>query len=177
MDTSSLLLINNNCNPIEKSEIYWKIFEFEKKENNIQIKNSHQFKSDLYYIGKINEQTIILFNRHLKRINIFNIASYSYTLEISFNNFHNPLIAFNLNRRKDFYDLLLINEEGYISQYSINAKLNIIFEIEKTKIVDKNCRKSNEEPNEELKNNIIKTIKLKNSFLFLTKENYIYKLK
>ena len=177
MDTSSLLLINKNSTPIENVEIYWKIFEFEIKENNVGIKKSYQFKNELYYLGKVNEQSILLFNKKLKNIILFNLDSYSYILEIPFKSFHNPLIAFNLSRRKDIYDLLLINEEGYISQYSLNSKLKILFEIEKTKIGDKNCNKSNDENNIEIKNIINKTINLQNTFLFLTKENYIYKLK
>ena len=178
MDSSSLLLINKNSSPIENSEIHWKIFEFEMKDNNIEIKNSYQFKNELYYLGKINEQSILLFNKKKKKISLFNFVSYSFILEIPFKNFLNPLIAFNLNRRKDIYDLLLINEEGYISQYSLNSKLKTLFKIENAKIGEKNTKiVSNDKSKNEMGNNIIKTIYLKNCFLFLMKENYIYKLK
>ena len=119
------MIINNSLNPKESSKIYWKIVEFEKKEDNIEIKKAYSFNNDIYYLGKMNKQTIFLFNKNSKKIILFNLLIYSSILEISFKKTKNPLSAFYLNTRKDFSDLLLINEEGYISQYSLNMKLGI----------------------------------------------------
>ena len=176
--SSSLLLNNNSLDPKESSKMYWKIFEFEKKENNIEIKKSYKFKNDLYYLGKMNNEKILLFNRILKKIILFNLQIYSYVLEISVKCSHNPLSAFYLNTRKDFSDILLIKEEGIISQCSLNTKLGFIHEIDKNQFVEKDNQTPIGTKNENgFKNTIIKTINLtKNSFLFFSKANYIYKL-
>ena len=177
--TSSLLLINNSLNPEESSNIYWKIIEIEKNEDKIEINKSYKFKSDIYYLGKMSEQIILLFNKTLKKMILFNILVYSNDLEISFKYTHNPLSAFYLNKRNDFYDLLLIKEEGIISQYSLNSKLGIIHEIDKNKIIENDNKTLIETKKENgFKNSIVKTINLtKNCFLFFSKGNYIYKLK
>ena len=179
IDPISSLLINNSLNPEESSKMYWKIFEFEKKEDNIEIKKIYSFKNDIYYLGKMNKQTIFLFNKVLKKIILFNIVMYSFILEISFKYSYNPLSVFYLNKRNDFSDLLLINEEGYISQISLNMKLGIIHEIDKKQIIENNNKTQNENKNENSdKNTFVKAINLaKNSFLFFSKGNYIYKLK
>ena len=175
----SSLLINNSLNPEESSKVFWKIFEFEKKEDNIEIKKSYSFKSDIYYLGKANKQIILLFNKTLKKIILFNALLYSSVLEIPFKYSHNPLSAFYLNKRKDFSDILLINEEGYISQCSLNLKLGIMHEIEKTQIIENDNKTPIESKIENrVKNCIVKSINLtKNSFLFFSKGNCIYKLK
>ena len=176
--SSSLLLINNSLNPKESSEIYWKILEFEKKEDNVKIKKSYKFKNDLYYLGKMNKQIILLFNKTLKKFILFNLQIYSFVLEISVNYTHNPLSAFYLSTRKDFIDLLLIKEEGIICQCSLNTKLGFIHEIDKKQIVEKDNKTPIETKNENgYKNTIIKTINLKkNTFLYFSKENYLYNL-
>ena len=165
----SSLLTNNSVNPEESSKKYWIIFEFENKEDNIEINKSFSFKSDIYYMGKINNQIVLLFNKALKKIILFNVLIYSSVLEIPFKYIHNPLSAFYLNKRKDFYDILLINEEGYITQCSLNMKLGIIHEIEKIQLIEKDNKTSIESETENSFNNIIvKAINLtKNSFLFL----------
>ena len=154
--SSSLLLINNSLNPKESSEIYWKILEFEKKEDNVKIKKSYKFKNDLYYLGKMNKQIILLFNKTLKKFILFNLQIYSFVLEISVNYTHNPLSAFYLSTRKDFIDLLLIKEEGIICQCSLNTKLGFIHEIDKKQIVEKDNKTPIETKNENgYKNTII----------------------
>ena len=87
--------------------------------------------------------------------------------------------AFYLNKRKDLSDILLINEEGYISQCSLNLKLGIMHEIEKTQIIENDNKTPIESKIENrVKNCIVKSINLtKNSFLFFSKGNCIYKLK
>ena len=159
--------------------MYWKIIEFEKKEDNIEIKKIYSFKSDIYYLGKMNKQTIFLFNKVLKKIILFNLVKYSSILEISFKYSYKPLSVFYLNKRNDFSDLLLINEGGYISQISLNMKLGIIHEIDKKQIIENNNKTSNENKNEnDFINTFVKIINLtKNSFIFFSKGNYIYKLK
>ena len=174
-NTNSSLIINNYYNTKkESSENYWKIFEFEINDNVLEIKNSLSFKSNLNYLGKINDKIILLFNKDLKDIILFDLALYSNILEISFNNFQNPLLCFNLNKAKDFFDLLFVNEEGCLAQYSLNVKLGHIHEIEKININRNEGLNDNKKEDE---NNIIKMINLSNnSFLFLTNENYLYKL-
>ena len=180
IDTSTSLIINNSLNHKESSKIYWTIYEFEMKDNNnIEIKKSHKFNNDIYYLGKMNKQTIFLFNKNSKKIILFNLLIYSSILEISFKKTKNPLSAFYLNTRKDFSDLLLINEEGYISQYSLNMKLGILHGIEKKQIVENGNKMPNENNDGNgFENVIVKTINLNNNtFLFFSKGNYIYKLK
>ena len=127
----------------------------------------------------MNKEKILLFNKTFKKLILFNLLEYSSVLEISFKYSYNPLSAFCLNARKDFFDLLLIKEEGYITQISLNNKLGIIHEIDKKQIVENDNKTSNKTKNQSLfKNNIVKIINLtKNSFLFLSKGNYLYKLK
>ena len=136
IDNASSLLINNTLNSKESYKMYWKIYEFVKKEDNIEIKKSYQFKNEIYYLGKMNNQTIFLFNRALKKIILFNLIIYSSILEIPFKYSQNPLSVIYLNKRNDFYDLLLIKEEGYISQCSLKMKLGIIHEIDEIQIVE-----------------------------------------
>ena len=83
-----------------------------------------------------------------------------------------------MSTRKDFIDLLLIKEEGIICQCSLNTKLGFIHEIDKKQIVEKDNKTPIETKNENgYKNTIIKTINLKkNTFLYFSKENYLYKL-
>ena len=179
IDAISSLLINNSLNPKESSKMYWKIYEFEMKEDNIEIKKSYKFKSEFYYLGKMNNQTIFLFNKTLRKIILFDLVEYSSVLEISFKCTPNPLSIFYLNTRKDFLDLLLIKEEGYISQCTLNMKLASIHEIEKTQIVENDNKMQNGSKNEnKFKTNIVKTINLtNNSFLIFNKGNDLYKLK
>ena len=179
IDAISSLLINNSLNPKESSKMYWKIYEFEMKEDNIEIKKSYKFKSEFYYLGKMNNQTIFLFNKTLRKIILFDLVEYSSVLEISFKCTPNPLSIFYLNTRKDFLDLLLIKEEGYISQCTLNMKLASIHEIEKTQIVENDNKMQNGSKNEnKFETNIVKTINLtNNSFLIFSKGNNLYKLK
>ena len=175
LNENSSLIFNNHYNiKINKADNYWKIFEFEMKENNVQIKKSHIFKYDLNYLGKINNQSILLFNRNSKKIILFDLASYSKILEIPFKKFNNPLLCYNLNEI-DSLDLLFINEEGCLAQYLLNKNLEILYEIEKINIINKKMKSESKKEDE---CNIIKMINLSNkTFLFLNKENYLYELK
>ena len=175
LNENSSLIFNNHYNiKINKADNYWKIFEFEMKENNVQIKKSHIFKYDLNYLGKINNQSILLFNRNLKKIILFDLASYSKILEIPFKKFNNPLLCYNLNEI-DSLDLLFINEEGCLAQYLLNKNLEILYEIEKINIINKKMKSESKKEDE---CNIIKMINLSNkTFLFLNKEYYLYELK
>ena len=179
IDQISSLLINNSSNREEPSKKYWEIFEFEKKEKSVEIKKCYKFKGDIYYLGKMNKEAILLFNKTLKKIILFNLVMHSSVLEIPFKYSYNPLSAFYLNTRNEFSDLLLINEEGFISQCSLNMKLGIMHEIEKKQIIENNSKTPIENKNENgFKNTFVKTINLtKNSFLFFSKGNCIYKLK
>ena len=126
----------------------------------------------------MNKQIILLFNKTLKKFILFNPQIYSYILEISVKCSHNPLSAFYLNTRKDFSDLLLIKEEGIISQCSLNTKLGFIHEIDNKQIVEKENKTPIKTKDENgCKNTIVKTINLsKNTFLFFSSANYLYKL-
>ena len=173
---NSSLIINNYQNyQTNKTGNYWKIFEFEMKESNIQTKKSYTFKYYLCYLGKINNKSILLFNKNLKKILLFDLTSYSNVLEIPFKNYKNPLLCYNLNKKFDFVDLLFINEEGCLAQYSLNKKLGILLEIETINIIDKKIKPKNKIENECY---IVKMINLSNNtFLFLNKDNYLIELK
>ena len=152
--------------------------EFEKEENDIKIKKSHLFDENLNYLGKINDDYILLFNNITNIISIFYINDYYEILSLNFNNFTNPLNIYPLGRRDDFVDLLFICEKGNLCQYTLNLKMNYIYLISKINI---NKIKTNNllDLNEEIYNNNIKKYIYFNdrNFLFITEDISFYNLK
>ena len=182
-DDINSLIIQNNFPPKKSIEIYWRIIEFEKKDHKINIKNNYLFNSNNYYLGKINERLILLFNNSLRSLNVFNLNSYTNIFEIPFNYSYNPLISFELNKRKNICDLLFLCKGGNLVQYSLNLKSKKFQLIEEMKFEDKNTTTSNPEirnnnnKNQEIENDFVKIINLDNNgLLFINKDQFIYNL-
>ena len=180
-DNSNSILKKNNTLVIKKNnsvDFFWKIMEFEKEENDIKIKKSHLFDKNINYLGKINDDYILLFNNITNIISIFYINDYYEILSLNFNNFTNPLNIYPLGRRDDFVDLLFICEKGNLCQYTLNLKMNYIYLISKINI---NKIKTNNllDLNEEIYNNNIKKYIYFNdrNFLFITEDISFYNLK
>ena len=152
--------------------------EFEKEENNIKIKKSHLFDENLNYLGKINDDYILLFNNKTNKISIFNIIEYYEILSLNFNNFTNPLYIFPLGRRADFVDLLFICEKGNLCQYTLNLKMKYIYIISKINI-NKITTNNLLDINKEIHNNEIKKCIYFNdrNFLFIAEDILFYNLK
>ena len=187
-DINNKALISNNIiyNQNENSDINWKILEFDLNENNIIITKNYLFEKKINYLGKINDQLILLLNKNLKQIIIFDLNSYYNILELPFNPFQEPIISFPLNRRNDLLDLIFICKERYLIQYVFNLTNGLIYPIGKIKINSNNeeIQLLDSQPDitkgnfNEKTDNIVKIISLeKNNFLLVTNENFIYNIK
>ena len=181
------LLRSNTFDENSINGVIWKIIEFEIKGGDIKIKNIYSFNKNLIYLGKINEESLLLFDIKLKNLISFNHNLYKNTSKIPFKYKQIPKISFILSKRDDIVDFLFACEEGYLSQYSINSKLKFIHENDRIKIDLKNEENKKSLPNSDSlfnenkenkkKNEIIKMINLtKTSFLLITKKNSIYKV-
>ena len=171
------------------NKTFWKIIELDlDKNNNVEINKSQSFQKEINYLGEINEQFILLFNTINSKIIIFDVTSFSNNLELSFFNYiEKPILNLPLNKRKDFLDIVFLCEEGYLIQYVLNLKLELIYPIAKIKIndeiiennhlIDSNGEEpeTKEKPN---KNNICKIINLeKTNFLIISNNFNIFNLK
>ena len=165
----------------------WKIYEFDIKEDKISIKKQHLFDEDISYLGKINDLYLLLFNKKLNIVILYDLMTYNNILELSFDFFHKPLYSFPLSRRTDLLDLLIICEEEYICQYTLNLKVGIIYILSCIKIKESNDKNIslldsyminniNKEENKEKKIKKIVSFS-KNNFVILTQDDLIYNLK
>ena len=149
------------------------------KDNKIKIKKNVPFSKEILYLGKINDELILLYNTREIKIIIYNIISYSFFSKFKFDSSLQPIISFPLNKT-NLKDLLILCERGYLLQCTINSKNDIIYIINKIKIYHYNPminNIANDKINEINKIKIVKMIKFnKRNFLFLTQDNYIYNL-
>jgi len=168
---------------------YWKIYEFDIKEDKISIKKQHLFDADINYLGKINDLYLLLFNKKLNAVILYDLTTYNNILELSFDFFQKPLFSFPLSRRTDLLDLLIICEGEYICQYTLNLKVGIIYIVSCVKIEESNeknislldsymINNINKEENKISEKKIKKIVNFsKNNFIFLTQDDLIYNLK
>lgn len=175
-------------NQKESSDNYWKILEIILGDNNsIEIKKTYLFDNNINYLGNLDEQLILLFNKISNQLIIFDSVNYYNIVEMPFNLFYKPIISFTLNKRNGMLDLLLLCEEGNINQYSLNLKIGLIYPIGRAKIIRINENGDNlfnlflDTPkigNNLSKSSIVKIIDLNdNNFLFVTDDYSIYFLK
>ena len=187
------LLNNNNYNEKSFENKYWKIIEFEKKDNEIQIKNNYLINKELVYLGKINDHLLLLFDKKQNKLNLFNFNLYSNVIQFPFKSSRKPISSYFLYKKTGIFDvlfLLILTEGGYLSQYSLNINMGFIHEYDRIKIglennsitkcisdnsiFDKNEDKEYNETN----NNVVKCINFsKTNFLFMTRDNLLYNLK
>ena len=174
-------------NQKESSYIYWKILEINLGENNnIEVKKTFLFANDINYLGNLDEQLILLFNKQINKLIIFDTISYYNIVEMPFNLFYKPIISFTLNKRKSILDLLVLCEKGNINQYSLNLKIGLIYPIGRVKIIQQNNKDDNlfnlfdsiKMGNNLSKNDIVKIINYNsNDFIFITDDYSVYYLK
>ena len=184
------LLNNNNYNEKGFENKYWKIIEFEMKENKIQIRNNFLIHKDLVYLGKINDQLLLLFDKIQNNLNLFNFNSYSNIKQLPFKSSQKPIGSYLLCKRTDILDILFLCEEDYLTEYSLNLKMGFIYETDKIKIgLDSNnitkgilenstFNKKEDKEKNEINNNIVKIINFnKTNFLLMTRDNLLYNFK
>ena len=175
-------------NQKESSYIFWKILEINLGENNnIVVKKTFLFDNDINYLGNLDETLILLFNRQINKLIIFDTISYSNIVEMPFNLFYKPIISFTLNKRNNVLDLLILCEKGNINQYSLDLKIGLIYPIGRVKIIQLNSEgdgnlfklfDSIKIGNNLSNNDIVKIINLNNNnFIFVTNDYSIYYLK
>ena len=160
------------------------------KENKIQIRNNFLINKDLVYLGKINDQLLLLFDKIQNNLNLFNFNSYSNIKQLPFKSSQKPIGSYLLCKRTDILDILFLCEEDYLTEYSLNLKMGFIYETDKIKIgLDSNnitkgilenstFNKKEDKENNEINNNIVKIINFnKTNFLLMTRDNLLYNFK
>ena len=172
IERCTLAIKNTN----EPQNVYWKILEFEKKDNNIEIKKNYWFNDNINYLGKVNEEFILINDPQLNTLSLFDFYKYSTIFRISFNFILKPIIIFPLYKRDSIYDLLFLFENEYLMQFALNIKKKNINLISKIKI-NKSKTKNNTQEKEH-QNEIMKIVKLtKKNFLLINEDKLIYNLK
>ena len=166
----------------EKKDIFFKISELEIINNEIKIKSNYQFDIKINYIGKIDDQLILLYNIIENKIIIFNINTYETIINLFSNSSLEPIFSLPINKSVDSYELLILCEGENLAQCILNSKYNFINVISKLKIEKiRNSRltiKHTEENNQKNNSEIKKIICFTNdNFLIITKSNLIYNLK
>ena len=189
-DTVNDTIISNYeiYNPKESVDTFWKILEINLGDNNnIEIKKNFLFDNKINYLGNLDEQLLLLFNKKSNILIIFDSINYYNIIEMDFNSFYKPIISFTLNKRNNILDLLFLCEKGILNQYSLNLVIGLIYPIGRTKINQINDKDNNlfhlysddnKVNNNETKNCIVKIINLnENNFILMTDDNSIYNLK
>ena len=160
------------------------INEFQIINNEIKLKNNYTFEIGTNYLGKIDENFILLYDKLENQVVLFDINIYENKLKLFFNSSLKPVASLVINKSIDSFDLLVLFGDETLAQYVLNSKLKIInlmskIKIEKFKRIEKiKTIKSNEENIQKNNNKIKKIISFaKDNFLIITKENLIYNLK
>ena len=177
--------INNEINiKKEDKDITLMINEFQIINNEIKLKNNYTFEIGTNYLGKIDENLILLYDKLENQVVLFDINIYENKLKLFFNSSLKPVASLVINKSIDSFDLLVLFGDETLAQYVLNSKLKIInlmskIKIEKFKRIEKiKTIKSNEENIQKNNNKIKKIISFaKDNFLIITKENLIYNLK
>lgn len=171
------IAIKNN-NPNMPLKVYWKILEFEKKDNSIELKKNYCLDENINYLGKINEELILISDPALYSLSVFNFYQYSIIFKLSFNFINKPIITFPLYKRGNIYDLLFLLEKGNLMQFSLNLKTKSINCVSKIKINKTNVKNNKQGKEHSDKTEILKMVKLtKKNFLLVDNDKCIYYLK
>ena len=166
----------------EEKNIFLKINEFEIRNNEIKVKSNYQFDIKINYLGKIDDQLILLYNKIESLIILFNINSYESIMKLITNSSLEPILSLIINKSVDSFELLVLYEGGTLAQCILNSKLNFMNIISKLKIEKIGNSKLNikqtEENNQKKDGEITKIICFTNDYyLLITKGNLIYTLK
>jgi len=169
--------IKNN-NPNEPLKVYWKILEFEKKDDSIELKKNYWLDENINYLGKINEELILISDPVLYYLSVFDFYKYSTIFKLSFNFISKPIITFPLYKRGNIYDILFLLEKGNLMQFSLNIKTKTINCVSKIKINKTNIKNNKQGKEHCDKTEILKMVKLtKKNFLLVDNDKCIYYLK
>ena len=174
--------LNNEIN-IKKGdeEITLKINEFYIINNEIKLRKDFAFKKGINYLGKIDENLLLLYDKLENQAVLFDINEYESVLKLFFNSSLKPVTSLLINKSIDSFDLLILFEGETLGQCILNSKLKFINLVSKLKI-EKTANEKTIIPTEEKKqknnNEIKKIISFANdNFLIITKGNLIYNLK
>ena len=174
--------LNNEIN-IKKGdeEITLKINEFYIINNEIKLRKDFAFKKGINYLGKIDENLLLLYDKLENQAVLFDINEYESVLKLFFNSSLKPVTSLLINKSIDSFDLLILFEGETLGQCVLNSKLKFINLVSKLKI-EKTANEKTIIPTEEKKqknnNEIKKIISFANdNFLIITKGNLIYNLK
>ena len=165
----------------EDKDITLKINEFDIINNEIKLKKNFTFKKGINYLGKIEENLLLLYDKLENQVVLFDINTYESVLKLFFNSSLKPFTSFLINKNIYSLDLLILSEGEILAQCVLNSKLNFINLTSKLKIekIEKSKAIQPIEEKKQKSNNEIKKIIsfAKDNFLIITKENLLYNLK
>ena len=165
----------------EDKDITLKINEFDIINNEIKLKKNFTFKKGINYLGKIEENLLLLYDKLENQVVLFDINTYESVLKLFFNSSLKPVTSLLINKSIDSFDLLILSEGEILAQCVLNSKLNFINLTSKLKIekIEKSKAIQPIEEKKQKSNNEIKKIIsfAKDNFLIITKENLLYNLK
>ena len=200
VDITNINVNNDNNNSSMSNSIftskdiansYWEIFEWEKSDNNINVKKNHIFDKKISYLTSINNQYLLLHDKNEKQLILFDITSYYDIISIKFK-YQKPIIAFSLKRRTELLDLLCICEGQYFIQCTLNLNLGLLYTVAKIEFekclikrkafnlisINDNIAIEREHDMNKINDSIIKTVNLsKNNIIFMIRDYSIYNLK
>jgi len=162
-------------------EITLKINEFYIINNEIKLRKDFAFKKGINYLGKIDENLLLLYDKLENQAVLFDINEYESVLKLFFNSSLKPVTSLLINKSIDSFDLLILFEGETLGQCVLNSKLKFINLVSKLKI-EKTANEKTIIPTEEKKQKNNKEIKkiisfANDNFLIITKGNLIYNLK
>ena len=165
----------------EDNDIILKINEFEIINDDIKLKKDYSFKKGIIFLGKIDENFILLYDKLENRVILFDMNTYENVLKLFSNSSLRPVSSLVMNKNNLSFDLLVLFEDETLAQCVFNSKLKTYSLMSKLKI-EKTGKskdiKSNEDSMNKNKGQIQKIISFtKDNFLIITKGNLIYNLK
>ena len=118
----------------EDKDITLKINEFDIINNEIKLKKNFTFKKGINYLGKIEENLLLLYDKLENQVVLFDINTYESLLKLFFNSSLKPVTSLLINKSIDSFDLLILSEGEILAQCVLNSKLNFINLTSKLKI-------------------------------------------
>ena len=184
IETINQSIISEINNKKEDKDITLKINEFEFTNNEIILKQNFSFEIGIKYLGKIDENLILLYDKIENQVVLFDINTYESVLKLFFNSTLKPVTSLIINKSIDSFYLLVLFEDETLAQCILNTKLKFFnlkskLKIKYVEIIEqiKTIKKT-----DEIKQKKISEIKkiisfAEDNFLITTKENLIYNLK
>jgi hypothetical protein len=184
IETINQSIISEINNKKEDKDITLKINEFEFTNNEIILKQNFSFEIGIKYLGKIDENFILLYDKIENQVVLFDINTYESVLKLFFNSSLKPATSLIINKSIDSFYLLVLFEDETLAQCILNTKLKFFNLMSKLKIkyfekIEQiKTIKKTEETKQKKFSEIKKIISFaKDNFLIITKENLIYNFK